>query len=134
MKGLVTYALLDLGFALLYGFAGWLMPAKSSGPRILLAVLAVLLVATAVGLVARARWGRLLGLVTCGTLLACAFVAVALLVASAAYLRGVYGAFGTGAALLSVVAAALIVELMVLLPAFQIRFLRRPDVRRSLGA
>ena len=58
---------------------------------------------------------------------------IALLVASAAYLRGIFGGFGEGAALLCLVVIALVVEVMVLLPAFQVRFLLRDDVRRQLG-
>jgi hypothetical protein len=128
-----TYAAMNLGHAALYATAALLSPAPAWGPRLVVVAFAVLLAATAVGLVLRARWGRLLGLGTSVALLACAFVSIALLVASAAYLRGIFGGFGEGAALVCLVAVALLVELMVLLPAFQVRFLLRDDVRRHFG-
>jgi hypothetical protein len=45
------------------------------------------------------------------------------LVASSAYLRGVYGPLGRGMALIAILIAALVVEGLALLPIFQIRFL-----------
>jgi hypothetical protein len=128
-----TYAAVDIGHAALYVAAVFLAPKPGWGPRVVVLALAALLLATAVGLLLRARWARAVGLATSVTLLVVAFVAVALLVVSAAYLRGIFGAFGEGAAFVCVVAVALVVELMVLLPAFQVRFLLRDDVRRHCG-
>jgi hypothetical protein len=128
-----TYAAVDLGHAALYAGAALLAPAPGSGPRVVVLAFAALLAATAVGLLLRTRWGRLLGLGTSVALLVCAFVSIALLVTSAAYLRGIFGGFGEGAALMCLVAVALVVEFMVLLPAFQVRFLLRDDVRRQLA-
>jgi hypothetical protein len=127
-----TYAAVDLGHAALYAACAILAPAQP-GPRAVVLAFSALLAATAVGLLLRARWGRLLGLATSIALLVCGFVSIALLVASAAYLRGIFGGLGEGAALLCLVAAALVVEFMVLLPAFQARFLLRDDVRRHFG-
>ena len=128
-----TYAAVDLGHAALYAGAAWLSPTPAWGPRVVVLALSALLAATAVGLLLRARWARALGLATSVALLVAAFVAIALLVASAAYLRGIFGAFGDAAALGSIVAVALVVEFMVLLPAFQVRFLLRDDVRRHFA-
>jgi len=128
-----TYAAVDLGHAVLYALAACLAPTPAWGPRAVVLAFAALLAATGAGLLLRARWGRLLGLATSVALLVCAFVVIALLVASAAYLRGIVGAFGEGAALVSLVAVALVVEFMVLLPAFQVRFLLRDDVRQHLA-
>ena len=133
MPPIRTYAAVDLGHAALYAAAAILSPAPGPGPRVVVLALAALLAATAVGLLLRARWGRLLGLGTSVALLACGLVSVALLVASAAYLRGIFGGFGEGAAFLCVVAIALVVEFMILLPAFQVRFLLRDDVRRHFA-
>jgi len=47
------------------------------------------------------------------------------LVASSAYLRGVYGPLGQGMAIVSLLIAALVVEGFALLPIFQLRFLLR---------
>lgn len=130
MPPLRTFAAVDLAHAALYTLAALLAPTPAWEPRAVVLGLAALLLATGLGLLLRARWGRLLGLATSVALLACALVVVALLVASAAYLRGIYGGFGEGAALVCWIAIALVVEFMVLLPAFQVRFLLRDDVRR----
>jgi hypothetical protein len=68
------------------------------------------------GLVAARR----LAIVTASVQLALAVVVVVLLVLSAAYLRGIYGALGEGLAWVSVVAAALVVEALALVPAIQL--------------
>jgi hypothetical protein len=133
MPPLRSYAAADLGHAALYALAAALSPTPAVGPRAVVLTFAAFLATTGVGLLLRARWGRLLGLATSVALLACAFMSISLLVASAAYLRGIFGGLGEGAALLCLVAAALVIEFMVLLPAFQVRFLLRDDVRRLFG-
>jgi hypothetical protein len=133
MPPVKTYAAVDLGHAALYAVAAWLTPTPSWGPRILVLIFAASFAATAVGLLLRARWARVLGLATSVTVLVGAFLVIAMLVASAAYLRGINGAFGEGAAFACIVAAALVVEFMVLLPAFQVRFLLRDDVRHHFA-
>jgi hypothetical protein len=52
---------------------------------------------------------------------------------SAAFLAGVYGAFGKAAATFAMVAVALIVELVGLLPIIQIKFLMTRAGRRAYG-
>ena len=53
---------------------------------------------------------------------------------SAAFLAGVYGAFGKAAATFSLVSIAIIVELVVLLPLVQVRYLLSRAGRRAYGA
>jgi hypothetical protein len=65
--------------------------------------------------------------VACWALLAFAAVVVVLLVASSAYLRGIYGPLGKGMAVMTLAVAALVVEGFALLPVFQLRALRRRD-------
>ena len=65
----------------------------------------------------------MLGIVASVLLLAFAAVTVVLLVASSAYLKGVYGALGQGIAVVSLLIAALVIEGFALLPLFQLRFL-----------
>jgi hypothetical protein len=56
-----------------------------------------------------------------------------LLLMSAAFLSGVYGAFGTGAAMGILGAAALIVELVALVPVLQLSYLCSRAGRRVFG-
>jgi hypothetical protein len=49
---------------------------------------------------------------------------------SAAFLSGVYGAFGKAAAMSALIGVALVVELVALLPLFQIKYLRTRAGRR----
>jgi hypothetical protein len=124
------YGALDLAFAALYAWFGFVLtPGRSTTFNLSLALVCVVLAGAGVGLLADARWGRTLARVACALLLAFAGVVVVLLVASSAYLRGVYGPLGTGMAVMSLAVAALVVEAFALLPLFQLRALRRQDAR-----
>lgn len=50
---------------------------------------------------------------------------------SAAFLSGVYGAFGKAAALSALIGIALVVELVALIPLFQVKYLRTRAGRRA---
>jgi hypothetical protein len=122
------YGALDVAFAVVYAWFGFVLtPGRSTTFNLALALLCVLLGAAGVGLVAGARWSRQLATVTCWALLLFAAVVVVLLVASSAYLRGVYGPLGKGMAVMTLLVAALVVEGFALLPLFQLRALRRPS-------
>jgi len=125
-----VHGALDLAFAALYGWLGFAVaPSRSLPFRVALAAVIALLAGAGVGLLAERRFGRALALVAHGALLALAATAIAGLVASAAYLRGIYGPLGQGTALVALAVAALLVELCGLLPIAQLRFLLRDDVR-----
>jgi len=66
-------------------------------------------------------------------LLLSVIVLVMRILISAAFLAGVYGAFGRAAATFALVAVALIVELVALLPIIQIKFLMTRAGRRAYG-
>ncbi|HWN71862.1 MAG TPA: hypothetical protein VNM90_29690 [Haliangium sp.] len=99
--------------------------------------LSVLLVGAAalmgVSLLIRRTWSWWLGVTACASLLVLAVTFLALTVVSAAFLSGVYGSFGQAGALLALIAAALMVELIALLPAFQLKFLMTRAGRRAFG-
>jgi hypothetical protein len=119
-----TYGILDLAFAALYLWLGfWVVPGRSMAFNLALGAVSLLLALAGVGLVAGARWGRTAAIVASSVLLAFAAIAVMGMVASSAYLRGVYGPLGRGMALLCLVIAAVVVEAFALLPLFQLRFL-----------
>lgn len=120
------YGVLDVTFAALYLVFGlWIAPGRSHAFDAALITVSALLAAGGVGLLLGARWGRTLAIAASALLLVFAAVTVLLLVASSAYLRGVYGALGEGIALVSLLVAALVVEGFALLPIFQLRFLLR---------
>src|SRR6185503_20213563 len=120
------YGVLDVTFAALYLLFGlWLTPGRSLAFNSALVLVSGLLAAGGVGLLLGARWGRALAICASALLLLFAAVTVLLLVASSAYLRGVYGALGQGIALVSILVAALVIEGFALLPIFQLRFLLR---------
>jgi hypothetical protein len=120
------YGALDLTFAALWAWLGFVVaPARAVVFSVALGLLCGLHVLAGVGLLLEAKWGRRVGLVAAGAGVVFAAVVLVLLVASAAYLDGVYGALGKGMAVLGLVAAALVIEVFALLPLFQLRFLRR---------
>jgi hypothetical protein len=55
------------------------------------------------------------------------------IVMSAAYLAGVYGAFGEGAALMTLLAGFVTIQLIAILPAFQLKFLMTRAGKRCFG-
>ena len=118
------YGALDLGFAALYAWLGFvLVPSRSPLYNAALGLVVALLALGGVGLIAGARWGRGVAAAASVVLLGFAAVVVALLVASSAYLRGIYGALGQGMSMLALVVAALVIEAFALLPLYQLRFL-----------
>ena len=78
-----------------------------------------------VAALARGLLGARVSLATSLALLGFAAFVILGLVASSAYLRGVYGPLGRGLAVVTLVLAALMVELIALVPLFQLRFLLR---------
>jgi hypothetical protein len=80
--------------------------------------------AAATGTLCREKtWGHWLAVVSLCVILGAAVILLVLLAISVAFLAGVYGALGKGATIVAIVAMALVVELYVLVPAFQLRYL-----------
>jgi len=132
-RGLITYGVLDIVFGWAYLYLG-LSVAPSRSPMVqgLVWILFSVLVLSGVALILRRRWSGWVGLAGAGVVLGFTLFLISALALSAAYLRGVYGGFGKGAATICILAAFLAVEVFGLLPVFQIRFLLRPEVRRRL--
>lgn len=99
--------------------------------------LSVLLVASAVVMGAsmflRRRWAWWAGIMSCATLLVVGLLFLVLTAVSAAFLAGVYGSLGLAASALALAGAALVVELIALLPALQLKFLMTRAGRRYFG-
>jgi hypothetical protein len=120
------YGILDIAFAALYAFIAFIAaPSREWAFPTGVTIVCVLMTAAGIGLLLGKNWGRVLALIASWTLLAGCALVIAALVFSSAYLRGVYGGFGRGAALVCLLFAALVFELAGLFPILQIRFLRR---------
>lgn len=118
------YGALNVSFAALYAYLGLVLtPGRSQVFNLILAAVILLLAGAGAGLLLGTRWGRTAALIACSLLLVFAFATILLLVASSAYLKGVYGALGQGLAVVTLLVAALAVELLALLPIFELRFL-----------
>jgi hypothetical protein len=88
--------------------------------------------AVAVGLWQRAVWGWRLGLLSGLLGLASGVVVVSGLLLSWAYLRGIYGPLGYGAAIMSLLCAGVAFQVLSLVAALQLRALLRREVRQDL--
>lgn len=130
------YAALDLAFAALIGWIGLGVARSVDGTFEIASLLAAgALVAAAVGTAARhprAWWVAVGG---CALVLAMGLLLIALLAWSAGILAGTFGAMGKAGSLGAFGAAALAIEVYVLLPALQLGYLcgarGRADARRA---
>lgn len=124
MRAVKLYGALDLAFAALYAYVGFVFtPGRSTPFNLGLGLVCALLTTAGVGLLLGARWGRVAAIAASVVLLLFAAAVIVALVISSAYLRGIYGALGQGMAAICLAIAALIVEAFALLPLFQLRFL-----------
>jgi hypothetical protein len=129
-----AYAAIDLVLAASYAvLITAISPTRHAGGRALLWGIVIAIAVMGAATLWRSKWGWRIAAGACGLLLALQVALLALLVSSAAFLAGVYGAFGRGAAVLTLVVAALTVQLVGLLPAFQLKFLMTRAGRRAFG-
>ncbi|HEY0707822.1 MAG TPA: hypothetical protein VGG33_13545, partial [Polyangia bacterium] len=108
------------------------LPWKSPGFNLAFLAYAALLVGGAPFLYRGQRWTYQLALVTCLLGLVAPIAIAAGLVASWAYLRSAYGAFGAGAALGALLIAGVVIEVLALYPALRLHGLLRREVRAGL--
>jgi hypothetical protein len=130
----VIYAGFDFSMAAVYAVVLFgVVPGRHAWVQALSALLVGAAALMGASMVIRRTWSWWLGVSACVALLLLAALFLVLTVTSAAFLFGVYGSFGQAGAMLALVAAALIVELVALLPAFQLKFLMTRAGRRSFG-
>ncbi|MCG5051646.1 MAG: hypothetical protein KA712_01675 [Myxococcales bacterium] len=110
-------------------FVPWKWPAAS----LVLLTFFALHVATAPGLWRAQRWAYRLAVGAAFVGLGLAVVAVTGLVSSWAFLKGVYGSFGEGASLVSLLLAATVAQVLGLYPALLLRALLQADLRTHFG-
>ncbi len=128
------YGGLDIVFALLYAAAIVLVvPNRLPSAQIHLWSLPVAATTMAVGTLMGGKRGYWIALAGGSLQLLSLVLIIARVLISAAFLASVYGAFGKAAASGALVGVALVVELVGLLPLFQISFLRSRAGRRAYG-
>ena len=129
------YAGLDLVFALAYAIAIMKMiPNRLPSAQIHLWTIPLGLLAMGLGTIIGQRTGWYLALGAGSLILLSTILIIIRILISAAFLAGVYGAFGKAAATFSLLAVAVIVEVVVLLPLVQVKFLMSRAGRRAYGA
>ena len=133
------YGALDQIFALIYAYAVWqVIPNRLASASLHLWSLPVLAEAMALGTLAvwvpRARRiGWWVAVVAGSGMLLATIVLILRIVVSAAFLAGTYGAFGKAAASTAMIGVAIVVELVALLPLFQVKYLMTRAGRRAYG-
>lgn len=130
----LIYGALDLlsalGYALLFTVV---IPSRSVAFTISALAVSAVCAAGGVGMLVRAPWGRRVAAGSALVMLGACGVLLLLLLSSAAYLHGIYDGVGQAAAAIALVTAALTIELVGLLPALQLAFLRRRRRERAQG-
>lgn len=133
------YGVLDQIFALVYAYAVWqVIPNRLPGASLHLWSLPVLAQAMALGsfavwVPAARKIGWWVAVVSGSLLLLSTIVLILRIAVSAAFLAGTYGAFGKAAASTAMIGVAIVVELVALLPLFQVKYLMTRAGRRAYG-
>lgn len=128
------YGGLDLLFGAVFALAvAAVLPTRDLSAAIHLWSLPACTLAMGAGTLRGGRRGWWLAVGAGSALLLSTILLIARVLISAAFLAGVYGAFGRQAATFALVAVALVVEVVALLPIVQIRFLMSRAGRRAYG-
>ncbi len=133
------YGALDQIFAIIYAVAVWrLIPNRLASASLHLWALPVLAQLMALGTlsawVPRARrYGWWAAVVSGSLMLVLTVLLIIRVLVSAAFLAGTYGAFGKAAASTALIGVAVVIEVVALLPIFQIKYLMTRAGRRAFG-
>jgi hypothetical protein len=128
------YGGLDLAFAAAYAFAIWkVIPNRLASASVHLWTFPVATLVAGTGMLVGGRRGWWIAVIAGSAVLLSTILLIARIVASAAFLAGVYGAFGKAAATFSLVMIALAIELVALLPIVQVKYLMTRAGKRAYG-
>src|SRR5215468_5405016 len=128
------YGGLDLAFAITYGvLLVFVMPNRLPLASLHLWTLPIFTAAAGVGMLVGGRIGWWIAVAGGSAVLLSIFGLILRILISAAFLSGVYGAFGKGAVVFAIVLVALVVELVGLLPIIQVKYLMSRAGRRTYG-
>ncbi|HEY5928581.1 MAG TPA: hypothetical protein VIV11_43140 [Kofleriaceae bacterium] len=126
-------------FVIIYFYVlTYVIPNRLMSATIHLWALPVLMQVMALGMATRLvrspkvqRWGWWAATIAASLLVLITILLIIRVLVSAAFLSGVYGAFGKAAAMSALIGVALVVELVALLPLFQIKYLMTRSGRRA---
>lgn len=133
------YGALDQIFAVVYAIAVWrVIPNRLASASLHLWALPVLAQGMALGTLsawvpAARRYGWWVAIVSGSLMLAMTVLLIIRVLVSAAFLAGTYGAFGKAAASTAMIGVAVVVEVVALLPIFQIKYLMTRAGRRAFA-
>ncbi|HEY1814643.1 MAG TPA: hypothetical protein VGG74_19965 [Kofleriaceae bacterium] len=135
-----VYLGLDVVFAIIYAvILVKVIPTRIASTALQLWTLPAFTIVMAAGTASiftprlRAR-GRKVAIAGASLMLLSTIVLIVRVLASAAFLAGVYGAFGKAAAMFALVVIALVIELVALLPIVQVKYLLSRAGRRAYAA
>lgn len=118
------YGGLDILFAVSQAVLIWkVVPNRLPSASLHLWTLPIAMFAMGIGTMLRSRIGWKIAVIAGSVALVSTILLIARIIVSAAFLSGVYGAFGKAAAMTALTSVALIVELVALLPIVQVKYL-----------
>ena len=121
-------------FAAAYAAAIWkVIPNRLPSAAAHLWTFPIATLAMAAGTLLGGRRGWWIAVIGGSAVLLSTFLLIVRIVISAAFLAGVYGAFGKAAATFALVMIALVIELVALLPIVQVKYLMTRAGRRAYG-
>lgn len=128
------YGGLDIVFAIAYAFAIWkVIPNRLPSAAFHLWTFPITAVVLAAGTLLGGARGWWIAMIGGSAMLLSLFLLIVRIVISAAFLAGVYGAFGKAASTFALVMIALVIELVAILPLVQIKYLNSRMGRRAMG-
>ncbi|HEU4731053.1 MAG TPA: hypothetical protein VFT22_24330 [Kofleriaceae bacterium] len=130
----LIYGVLDVVFAVGYAAAIWkVIPNRLPSAAVHLWTFPITAFAMGFGCLLGKRRGWWIAVIAGSAALLSTSLLIVRIAISAAFLAGVYGAFGQAAATFALVMVALVIELVALLPIVQVKYLMTRAGRRAFG-
>jgi hypothetical protein len=121
-----AFGIVDIALAALYSFLVLrVVPSRSMNFTVVALAASIVLAGGGVGMIVGSRLGLIVAAVSAASMVVATFALILLLVASAAYLHGIYDGIGQAGAALAIIAALLAIEVVGLIPALQLVHLAR---------
>jgi hypothetical protein len=128
------YAVCDLVLVVVWAFLLTVaIPNRHAGAAAFLWIMVAMGGVMGAAMLVRNRWGWRVGAAACAGLIAMWIALVVILLMTAGFLSGVYGGFGKAAAMGTLGIAFLTLQLVALLPAFQLKYLMTRAGRRHFS-
>ncbi len=128
------YGGLDVLFVVIYVGAIWkVIPNRLPSAQVHLWSLPIAMAILGAGMFVGGRRGWWTAIAGGSLVLASAFLLIARILVSASFLAGTYGAFGKAAASFALITVLLVIELVVLVPIFQVKYLMSRRGRQTFN-